>query len=111
MPLLPSLRPVPGVGKGRLLMESFEALLRAIKFYVAIGLVVSALNAVAFHAPSGDSRFERATAVAQDVVLWPRFLIDIAGAVDGRLSTMPREDQPFLYSLLRGGPNGSADQP
>jgi hypothetical protein len=92
-------------------METFEALVRALKLYLAIGLVASALNAVAFHAPSGDNRFERALAVAQDVVLWPRFLVEIAGAVDVRLSAMPREDRPFLYSLFRGGPNGSADQP
>jgi len=92
-------------------METIEAFVRALKFYVVIGLLVSALNAVVFHAPPGDTRFERATAVAQDVVTWPRFLVEIAGAVDGRLSVMPREDQPFLYSLLRGGPNSSADQP
>jgi len=91
-------------------MEIFEAFIRTAKLYLAIGLIASALNAVAFHPPPGDSRFERATVVAQDVVLWPHFLIGIAVAVDGRLATMPIEDQPFLYSLLRG-PYGSADQP
>ena len=92
-------------------MEIVEALIRTLKLYLAIGLVAAALNAVAFQAPPGGSQFERATAVAQDIVLWPRFLVQIAGAVDGRLATMPVEDQPFLYSLFRGGPSGSADQP
>src|SRR5262249_54919392 len=95
----------------RWVMEILEALVRALKLYLVIGLVAAAVNAVAFHAPRGSSQFERASVVAEDVVLWPRFLVEIAGAVDGRLATMPIEDQPFLYSLLRGGPYGSADQP
>jgi hypothetical protein len=94
----------------RWVMEIFEALVRTAKLYLMIGIVAAALNAVAFHAPPGDTSFERAAAVAQDVVLWPRFLIGIAVAVDGRLAAMPIEDQPFLYSLLRG-PYASADQP
>src|SRR5699024_1513388 len=89
------------------LMESMDAFLRALKLYLVIGLAASALNAVAFHRPPGDSQVERVTALAQDVVLWPRFLVELAGAVDGRLSSLPPEDQPFLYSLLRG----SIDQP
>jgi hypothetical protein len=92
-------------------MEIFEALIRTLKLYLVIGLLAAAVNAVAFHGPLGGNQFERATVVAQDVVLWPRFLVEIAGAVDGRLAMMPIEDQPFLYSLLRGGPYGSADQP
>lgn len=92
-------------------MEIFEALIRTLKLYLIIGLVASAVNAVAFHTPPGSDQFERATVVAQDVVLWPRFLVEIAGAVDGRLATMPVEDQPFLYSVFRGGPTISADHP
>ena len=92
-------------------MEIFEALIRTMKLYLVIGLVAAAVNAVAFHAPPGGNELERASVVVQDVVLWPRFLVEIAGAVDGRLAMMPIEDQPFLYSLLRGGPYGSADQP
>jgi len=92
-------------------MEIVETFVRTLKLYLAIGLVVSAVNAVAFHAPPGASSFERATVVAQDALLWPRFLVEIAGAVDGRLSAMPVEDQPFLYSVLRGAPYSSADQP
>ena len=92
-------------------MEIFEALIRTLKLYLAIGLVAAAINALAFHAPPGGDQFRRATVIAQDVVLWPRFLVEIASAVDGRLATMPVEDQPFLYSVLRGGPYGSADQP
>jgi hypothetical protein len=82
-------------------METVEAVVRALKLYLVIGLVASAVNAAVFHHPSGDTSFDRATIVVQDVVLWPRFLVDAAGAVDGRLSGLPREDQPFLYSLLR----------
>jgi hypothetical protein len=95
----------------RWVMEIVEALIRTLKLYLAIGLIAAAVNAVAFKAPLGGNPFERATVVAQDVVLWPRFLVEIADAVDGRLATMPIEDQPFLYSVLRGGPLGSADQP
>ena len=95
----------------RWVMEIFGALIRTLKLYLVIGLVAAALNAIAFHAPKGDDQFARASGVAQDVVLWPRFLVEVAGAVDGRLATMPVEDQPFLYSVLRGGPYGSADQP
>ena len=91
-------------------MEIFEALSRSVKLYLAIGLIVSVVHAVAIQVSPGESGFDRATAVAQDVVLWPRFLIGIAAAVDERLAMMPIEDQPFLYSLLRG-PFGSADQP
>jgi hypothetical protein len=96
----------------RWVMEIFEALVRTLKLYLVIGLVAAAVNALAFHAPPGGNQFERATVVAQDVVLWPRFLVQIAGAVDGRLATMPIEDQPFLYSVLRGGPYfNAADHP
>jgi hypothetical protein len=84
-------------------MEIVEALVRACKLYLAIGIVASAINAVAIHPPLGDSSVERAVAVVQDVMLWPHFLVDAATAVDGRLAKLPREDRPFLYSLLRGG--------
>lgn len=92
-------------------MEIVEALIRMLKLYLAIGLIAAAVNAMAFHGPAVGTHFERASFVAQDVMLWPRFLVEIAGAVDGRLATMPIEDQPFLYSVLRSGPLGSADQP
>src|SRR4051812_33828735 len=83
-----------GIGDGRLMMETVEALVRTLKLYLVIGLVASAVNAVGFHAPPGDTHVERAAVVVQDIVLWPRFLADVAGAFDGRLAMLPREDQP-----------------
>jgi hypothetical protein len=91
-------------------MEIFGALVRTMLLYLAIGLVAAAINAVAFQAAPAENQAERAVSVTEDVVLWPRFLIGFAVAVDGRLATMPVEDQPFLYSLLRG-PYTSAEQP
>lgn len=88
-------------------MEIVEALFRAVKLYLVIGLLVAAVNAVAIHRPAGDSRYERTVSVTQDVVLWPHFLVDMAGAVDGRLASLPREDRPMLYTLLRSSlPDG-----
>ena len=91
-------------------MEFLGAFVRTVALYLTIGLVAAALN-VAVEARSGVSAYERTTALAQDVILWPRFVVGFASAVDGRLAALPVEDQPFLYSWLRGGPYGSADQP
>jgi hypothetical protein len=87
---------------GQCVIDSVRAFIQAVKMYLAIGLVVSAVNAVAFHPPVDDTRLARAESLIQDVVLWPRFLVGVVGALDGRLATLPIEDQPFLYSLLRG---------
>ena len=91
-------------------MEIIGAFFRSVALYFVIGLIAAALN-TAFDARSSVSPYERTTAAVQDVILWPRFVVGFASAVDGRLAAMPVEDQPFLYSLLRGGPYGSADQP
>ncbi|MFN8633264.1 MAG: hypothetical protein U0893_05355 [Chloroflexota bacterium] len=97
-------------------MEIVEALVRAVKLYLVVGLVAAAINAVGFHRPGGDNRYQRTVSVAEDVVLWPHFLVDVAGAVDGRLATLPSEDRPILYTLLRqslagGGPSRDLDVP
>jgi hypothetical protein len=91
-------------------MEIFGALIRTVLLYLAIGLVAAGVNAVAFQATPVESQAGRAVAVTEDVVLWPRFLIGFAVAVDGRLAALPVEDQPFLYSLLRG-PYTGGEQP
>jgi hypothetical protein len=93
----------PDRNEERPVIESVKAFVQALKMYLAIGLVVSAVNAVAVHPPAGDSRLARAEAIVQDVVLWPRFIGAAMSAVDGRLATLPLEDRPFLYSLLRSG--------
>ncbi len=92
------------------MVDSVRAFVQAVKMYLAIGLVVSAVNAVAFHPPTDDTRLARAEALIQDVVLWPRFLVGVVTAVDGRLATLPLENRPILYSLLRGGFD-AAEQP
>lgn len=107
-PLLPAHGSASG---GLALIESVAAFLRALRLYLAIGLVASAVNAVAVHPPTGETRLERAAAVVEDVLVWPRFLVQAAGAVDGRLASLPRESQPVLYMLLRRalyGPEASA---
>jgi hypothetical protein len=88
-------------------IESVQALAQAVKMYLAIGLVVAAVNAVAIDPPAGDDPLARTEAVAQDVILWPHFVVLVATAVDGRLATLPPEDRPFLYSLLRARHIGS----
>lgn len=83
------------------MIEGVTAFLRALRAYLAIGLVASALNAVVLQPPAGETRLERAAAVLEDAIVWPRFLVEAASAVDDRLAVMPREDQPVLYMLLR----------
>lgn len=92
-------------------MESLAAMLRAFQMYLAIGLVVSALHAVAVSPPRGYSRLERAVSVVEDALVWPRFLVEVVARVDDRLSALPRENQPVLYGLIRRTLYGRAGLP
>jgi hypothetical protein len=79
-------------------MESVEAFLRAIKMSLIVGLVVTAVHAVAIRPPDGDTRWQRAIAVMGDVVSWPRLFIEA-----GRTVGAARIDhQPPRYSMLPG---------
>src|SRR5688572_5183491 len=83
-------------------METLEAFVRAVKMYVAIGLVVTALHAVVIEAPTGDTRWQRTVTVFWDIVGWPRFLV---GA--GRIAEAGRDDRRQLRAPTPSGPHAS----
>jgi len=83
-------------------MESIEAFLRAIKMYVAIGLVVTAIHAVFIQAPTGDTRWQRAVTVFWQVAWWPRLFVGAEKTTD----MIADERRPFPSSL-RSGPQAS----
>ena len=84
-------------------MEPLEAFVRAVKMYVVIGLVVTALHAVAVVAPQGDTRWQRTVTVFWDIVWWPRFLV---GA--GRIAEAGRDDRQQLRASALSDPHASA---
>lgn len=79
-------------------MESVEAFLRAIKMYLIVGLVVTAVHAMAVHPPEGDTRWQRTVTVMGDVVAWPRLFVE-AGRTVGAVQI---DHQPPHYSMLHG---------
>jgi hypothetical protein len=83
-------------------MEPLEAFARAVKMYVVIGIVVTALHAVAIEAPPGDTRWQRTITVFWDIVWWPRFLV---GA--GRVTEAGRDDRRQLSASTLAGPHAS----
>ena len=77
-------------------MECIGASLRAIKMYFVVGLVVTAIHAVAVQSPDGDTRWQRAVTVIGDVVSWPRLMVE-AGRTMGGI----RIERPSLrFSML-----------
>src|SRR5687767_7702904 len=63
-------------------METLEALVRAVKMYVAIGLVATALHAVAIAAPLGDTLWHWEVTVFWEVVGWSRFLFGVGSLAE-----------------------------
>ena len=83
-------------------MEPLEAFVRAVKMYVTIGLVVTALHAVAIEAPTGVTRWQRTVTVFWDIVWWPRFLVGV-----GRIAEAGRDDRRQLRASTLAGPHAS----
>jgi hypothetical protein len=84
-------------------MEHLAAFLRAIKMYVIIGLVATAVHAVAIQPPAGATRWERVLTVFWEVVSWPRPLV----GADRATGLLPNNRRPLLSSVL-SGPRDSA---
>jgi hypothetical protein len=59
-------------------VKSVEAFFEAVVMYLAIGLVVASVHALAFRPLAGEPVRVRSLAILTDVVGWPKYLV-VAG--------------------------------